>query len=110
MLCTKKLTPPPPPPVKSSVTETEIEVEEGGLMCDPLIHPRQSPASSSIEITENGSDVAATHRIFGGLVSYEQVKSGLLGRPQCMPHRILQERVIPMKGPGARAISLFSEK
>ena len=108
MLCTKKLT--PPPPAAPSVKETEIEAEEDGVMCDPLIHPRRSPVSSSTELAENGSDVTTQHRIFGGLVSFVQVKGGLLGKPQCMPHRILQERVIPMKGPGLRVMSLFPEE
>lgn len=77
---------------------------------DPLMNPRISTSSQPIEEPkfeerkkkENETDVNSKKkgsRIFGGLVGFEQVRNGLLNRDQCVPRRILQERIIAMHGP-----------
>jgi len=76
---------------------------------DPLINPKikmsdglnnETEVSGKNQGKSQEAEADSTTRIFGGLVTFDQVKRGLLGRDYCMPRRILQERVIPMKGPG----------
>lgn len=75
---------------------------------DPLMNPKITQTSNKEDTAceDHAKDKNNVNceepgtRIFGGLVTFEQVRRGLLGRDMCMPRRILQERVIPMKGPG----------
>jgi len=92
------------------VVSLDEKSETSEEIYDPLDNPKvEAPPSDQVdqeeplvdESTRSTNRSAQGSSVFGGFVTYSQVKMGLIGSDLCVPRRMLRENTIPMKGPGA---------